>query len=170
MGSLLDEGRLPVTAVACAGCGWTVHGGTAGCRARFEALLARDFADSRFFAVHRTFVDCYSLQHPDDYCVSAKSLAAHLVGLAQIIDGAAGAATGSPELRRWLDGNRALEKPPLPTDRGAITLGDIEGIEDPAEWREAVRGWVQSIWSAYGDLHGVARNWATEAGRSGGKR
>ena len=154
-----------MTAEACGGCGRAIAGGTAGCRARFEALLARDFSDARFFGVHRLFVDCYCLQHPDEFCVSAKSLAAHLVGLGQIVEAGASAATGSGDLRKWLDGNRQLDKPALPAGRGAVTLGDIEAIEEPGAWREAVRGWAEAIWEAYRERHPVARAWAGEAGR-----
>ncbi|HEX8262914.1 MAG TPA: DUF5946 family protein [Allosphingosinicella sp.] len=155
---------------ACGGCGRAVEGGTAGCRAAFEALLARDFSDARFFGVHRLFVDCYCLQHPDDYCASAKSLAAHLVGLAQIVEQDASPATGSPGLRNWLDGDRALDKPALPAERGAMTLGDLAEIGDPAAWREAVRKWAASIWAAYRDLQPLARRWAGEAGRAAPRR
>jgi hypothetical protein len=165
---VLDEEGLLMEEQACEGCGRVVEGGTAGCRARFEALLARDFSDTRFFGVHRMFVDCYCLQHPDDYCASAKSLAAHLVGLAQILDEAASPATGSPDLRSWLDGNCKLDKPAVPAIRGAVTLGDLDGIEEPAAWREAVRGWAESTWEAYRELHPVARRWAAEAEKRGG--
>lgn len=156
-----------MAAEACGGCGWVVDGGTAGCRSRFEALLARDFSDARFFAVHRLFVDCYCLQHPDEYCASAKSLAAHLVGLAQILDEAASPATGSPGLRNWLDGERVLEKPAVPAERGAVTPGDLEGIEEPEAWRTAIRRSAESTWHAFRELHPVARRWAAEAASRG---
>jgi hypothetical protein len=126
--------------------------------------LARDYEDSAFFAVHRMFVDTYSLQHPERYCRSAKSLAAHLVGLGLILEEGISAASGAPALRAWLDGNRELEKPPLPERRGEITLGDVESIADPGPWREAVRGWAVSTWQAYAELHALARRWAAEAG------
>lgn len=166
MGSVLDEEGLLMAQAPCGGCGWRVDGGTAGCRERFETLLARDFSDARFFGVHRLSVDCYALQHPDDYCASAKSLAAHLVGLAVIVEGEANPAIGSSDLRDWLDGNRALDKPALPAERGAVTLGDLEAIEEPGAWREAVRQWADSVWAAYTPLHGLAREWLAQARRS----
>jgi hypothetical protein len=165
MGPVLAGGGAMMAIETCGGCGRAVEGGTAGCRERFELLLARDFSDARFFSVHRLFVDCYCLQHPDDYCASAKSLAAHLVGLAQIVEDGASAATGSADLRRWLDGRRDLDKPALPAGRGAVTLGDLEGIEDPAAWRAAVRRWADSVWAAYEPLHGLARDWLARAAR-----
>lgn len=148
---------------ACTGCGRAVEGGTEGCKAAFDALLARDFSDARFFATHRLFVDTYCLQHPDDYCASAKSLAGHLAGLCLILEHDASAATGAAALRRWLNGPRRLEKPPLPADRGGITLGDLLGIDDPAAWREAVTRWAGGAWEAYRDLQPVARGWVMEA-------
>jgi hypothetical protein len=154
-----------VTEERCRGCGRRVEGGTEGCQSRYEALLARDYEDPAFFAVHRMFVDTYSLQHPERYCRSAKSLAAHLVGLGQILEEGISAATGAPALRDWLDGRRELAKPPLPEARGAITLGDVEAIEEPGPWREAVRAWAASTWQAYAELHPLARRWAAEAGR-----
>jgi hypothetical protein len=148
---------------ACGGCGRAIAGGTAGCRAEFDALVGRDFTDARFFASHRLFVDVYALQHPDEFCRSAKSLAAHLAGLCLILEHEAGAATGAAALRDWLEGPRALDKPPVPATRGAITLADLAGIDDPAAWRQALRRWAESTWAAWVDLHPLARRWAAEA-------
>lgn len=64
----------------CAGCGAAVDGGTVGCGALFDEVLARDYSDPAYFRCHKLVVDCYSLQHPDEFCRSAKSLASHLVG------------------------------------------------------------------------------------------
>lgn len=148
---------------ACAGCGREIEGGAAGCRAEFDALLARDFSDARFFAMHRLFVDTYALQHPDEFCRSAKSLAAHLVGLMQIVEGGASPASGDAALRAWLDGPRELEKPPVPAGRGAITLADVGQVDDPVAWREALRRWAESTWKAWEQLRPLARQWAAEA-------
>ena len=145
----------------CSGCG--APGGTAACRASFEARLARDFADPAFFAVHRMLVDTYALQHPDDFCASAKSLAAHLVGLCLILEEGASAATGAAFLRDWLNGARALDRPDLPAERGRTILADLAGIDEPSAWRQAVRRWADSTWDAYADLQPLARRWAAEA-------
>jgi hypothetical protein len=123
--------------------------GTAGCRARFEETVARDFSDPRFFNVHRLVVDTYCLQHPDEYCVSAKSLAAHLASLCLILEEGASAATGACHLNRWLDGAGRIDKPSLPAERGRIILQDLSGIGEPSVWRQAVRRWADSTWEAY---------------------
>jgi hypothetical protein len=150
----------------CDECGWAGAGGREGCRERFEAFLARDFSDARYFASHRLFVDAYCLQHPERYCASAKSLAAHLAGLGWILEEGAPAAVGPDKLHRWLSGERRLDKPELPAARGALTIGDLPGEAAPAEWANAVRRWAGSIWAAYTPLHATARRWIGEATRS----
>jgi len=155
-----------MTTEPCDECGWAEAGGRAGCRQRFEELLARDFSDALYFRAHRMFVDTYCLQHPDQYCVSAKSLAAHLAGLGWILERGASAATGPAALHRWLSGNRALEKPPLPEARGPLTIGDLPEAASPDEWSVAVRRWAEGVWTAYAALHDHARAWADEAARS----
>lgn len=155
------EGNEP-----CDQCGWREAGGRAGCRARFEEFLARDFSDPLFFRTHRMFVDTYCLQHPEDFCASAKSLAAHLAGLCWILEGGAGTATGPEPLRRWLSGERRLDKPALPEQRGALTIGDLPEDGDAAAWGEAVRRWAESTWAAYAGLHDIAHAWVGQAARS----
>ena len=147
----------------CDECGWAEAGGRQGCRERFEAYLARDYSDPQFFRAHRLLVDAYCLQHPEQYCASAKSLAAHLAGLCWIVEGGAAAAVGPSRLRDWLDGARALDKPEMPVFRGALTIGDLPGEAGPVEWAEAVRRWAEATWAGYAPLHETARRWIAEA-------
>ena len=74
----MSANERPKSGERCSGCGLVVPGGTAGCQAIMDEVLARDFSDVLYFRVHRMMVDTYSLQHPERYCASAKSLAAHL--------------------------------------------------------------------------------------------
>jgi hypothetical protein len=147
----------------CAGCGRAVAGGTAGCRAEFEALVGRDFAEPACFTVRRLLVDAYSLQHPNEFCRSAKSLAAHRAGLCDLLERGASRATGTGALRAWLDGRRDLAKPALPAERGSLTLADVRGVETPSEHARRVEAWARSIWAAYAPLHALARRWLDQA-------
>ena len=150
----------------CAGCGWAVEGGFAGCKSRFDEVIARDFSDARYFAVHRLLVDTYCLQHPDEYCASAKSLAAHLAGLCSIIEGEASAAAGPAALQKWLNGPRDLSRPQIPAHRGRTTIADLPLEADPGAWSEAVRAWAGETWSAYRALQPLAREWLAAATRA----
>ena len=147
----------------CDGCGLASSEGTAGCQAIFDALLARDFSDATYFRMHRMLVDTYSLQHPDRYCASAKSLAAHLTGLGALLERGGSRAVGVEALRRWLDGNTSVEKPRLPSFRGALTIADVHRAPDPQAYGEAVERWARSTWDAYAALHPQARSWIAEA-------
>lgn len=147
----------------CAGCGLVVSDGTAGCQRLFDALIARDFGDALYFRVHRLAVDSYSLQHPDRYCASAKSMAAHLVGLYWILEQGGDPAIGSEPLRRWLDGPKSLARPEPPSFRGELKVKDVLAVDTPAQYAAAVRRWAESTWAAYSELHALARNWAQEA-------
>src|SRR5262245_48528058 len=147
---------------ACAGCGRPVPGGTAGCRAEFHELGARAFGDLALARRHRMIVDTYCLQHPDDFCASAKSLAAHLCGLCCAFEHG-GHPSALSALRRWLDGPRPLTKPELPPTRGAVTLADVLAAPDPDARDRAVERWARSAWDAYADLHPVARRWLQDA-------
>jgi len=152
----------------CDGCGLRVPGGTEGCRALFDELVARDFSHALYFRVHRLMVDVYSLQHPACYCKSAKSLAAHLCGLYSILEAGASRAVGDEALRRWLDGKVDLEKPELPSVRGELTIDSVRGASDPESYARAVDRWARSTWTAYASLHPLAREWFERA-RSGGR-
>lgn len=143
----------------CSGCGWTVDGGTEACRARFNEHLARDFSDARFYRAHRLFVDAYCLQHPDEYCASAKSLAAHLSGLCAILEFGASKAAGPPCLHKWLSGPREFAKPSLPEQRGSMTIGDLPATDDPARWEVTVMDWATQVWAAYEPVQDIARDW-----------
>jgi uncharacterized protein DUF5946 len=146
----------------CSGCGLVVAGGTAGCRRIFDDLLARDFSDVAYFRVHRMFVDTYSLQHPDEYCASAKSFAAHLTGLCWQLERDGSRAVGG-EPRRWLNGSPRLDRPEAPVFRGRLTIADIRDAPDGAAHADAVDRWARSTWEAYAALHPLARRWIEDA-------
>ncbi len=143
----------------CAGCGLEIKGGTAGCQALKDELSAREFGDARYFGVHRMSVDTYCLQHPDRYCASAKSLAAHLTGLCWLLNHSGNKAVGSDALRRWLNTQPRLTKPEIPAFRGEVTVADVYKAPTVQAYTSAVQRWARSTWEAYAPLHGVAEEW-----------
>ena len=148
----------------CTGCGLVLEGGTAACQGLFQELIARDFSDVLYFAVHRLAVDAYALQHPERYGRSAKSLAAHLTGVCCAMEH-----DGSPEInaavQRWLNGRSPISRPEVPAFRGAMTIADVLRAPDPAAHADAVRRWARSTWEAWSALHPLARRWIAEATR-----
>jgi uncharacterized protein DUF5946 len=147
----------------CGGCGLTVDGGTAGCRAIFDRLALPALADNPFVPWRRLLVDTYSLQHPDPFCVSATSLAAHLTGLGWILEYRGDAASGSDQLRRWLNSRPVLVKPPLPSSYGDVRIDALLETGSADEIAAAVRRWAETTWQAYAALHPTARDWIARA-------
>lgn len=147
----------------CEGCGLRVRGGTAGCQALFDEFRAREIAElAAAYASTRLTVDVYCIQHPDRYCVSAKSLAAHLTGVGWAVE-RGGGEWGLRQLQRWLDSGPKLEKPSLPASHGALTIADVASASDADAYVGALDAWARSAWSAYADLHEVARRWIDAA-------
>ncbi|MDQ6772673.1 MAG: DUF5946 family protein [Candidatus Dormibacteraeota bacterium] len=146
---------------ACPGCGVVVAGGAEGCQAMFDRLSVRlTTSGGLAYTVRRLAVDCYCLQHPDRYCVSAKSLAAHLTGLCWALE-FDGGENGLKALQTWLNGQIPLKKPPIPSNRGRLTVSDL--VDDQGSIPAAVDRWARSIWDAYDHLHSTATRWVEEA-------
>ena len=152
-----------MTVARCAGCGLNIEGGTEGCQRLFEELVGRDFSDVRYGRLHGMLVDTYCLQHPDRYCVSGKSLAAHLCGLCLIMERGGSRAQPHEPLRRWLDGPKKLDKPRLPARRGSITIAAIRDADGPEAHAVALDRWAKDVWAAYSTVHEQARTWLDAA-------
>ena len=118
--------------------------------------MALSYADTRLS------VDVYCLQHPERYCVSAKSLAAHLTGVCWALE-LGGGEEGLRSLQRWLNGPGHLAKPQIPALRGNLTIADLVARIGQGGYREALGEWARSTWAAYSDLHSLARDWVDEA-------
>ena len=147
-----------------------VPGGREACQRLFNEVLAREFGDYQYAAVHRLTVDAYSLQHPAEYMRSAKSYVAHLTGVYAAIEERDPAATNRA-VQRWLDGPAAFRRPdhPAPRQRGAINVLYVHGAVDPADHARRVREWAMSTWEAWRGYHHVARQWVDEATRRIGR-
>jgi len=111
--------------------------------------------------MRRLAVDCYACQH-DRYILSGRSLAAHLTGLAVAIEHD-GSEQLTERVQRWLSRTRHIEKPAVPRARGTITIADVAATA-PEEYAAAVRRWAGSVWDAWREQHGLAREWIAAAG------
>ena len=158
-------------ATGCSGCGLTVANGSAGCQSIMDQILALHFGNAVYFSVHRLFVDTYALQHPERYCASFKSLAAHLAHLCWSLERGGSRAVPSEAIRRWVERHPHLDKPPLPDRRGGLTVAEVARTPTPAEHQQAVDRWARSTWEAYANLQSTARHWVDVAlGQSPGAR
>ena len=125
----------------------------------FDEFRVREMSElAPSYASSRLTIDVYCLQHPDRYCVSAKSLAAHLTGVCWALEHGI-TEGGLRELQRRLETRHDLVKPPVPADHGKLTVADIAALTGPDEYLRALDRWARSTWAAYSDLQEIAREW-----------
>jgi hypothetical protein len=147
----------------CGGCGLVVSGGAEACRALFDQIAAPIPGGTPLLPFRRLVVDTYALQHPDPFCVSATSLAAHLTGVGWILEYRGSATSGSDQIRRWLNSRPALVKPALPASYGDVRIDAIAEVSARGAVEAAVDRWARSTWAAYAPLHPIAREWIAHA-------
>ncbi|SRR6266542_2534710 len=147
----------PAGPAPCPSCGARL-GGRAGCQSAFDQLSADAWGTPVRGAVHNLVVDTYAMQHPEEYGRSPKSYAAHVTALCCGVEHA-----GDQKLywaiSRWLDGPAAVEKPPLITRRGSLTIADVYAAAREDAYADLVRRWAGDVWAAYADQQKLARKW-----------
>lgn len=146
----------------CPDCGAHGVNGRAGCQALYDEITARAYDDWRYAAKQTLAFDTYCMQHPDTYCRSAKSYAAHLTRLCCGLefDGRTAVYTA---IQQWLNGQVVLEKPPVLTARGSLTIAEITVAQLPEEHNQLVQEWAKNVWDAYAWQQELARQWVAQA-------
>jgi hypothetical protein len=157
-------------AICCIGCGGLVprmDGPThrymessPGCWYLYGQVLAREYGDLAFAALHRLTVDAYAVQHPGRPSPQAiQSVCVHLLSLCLVVERdlavtyatrVMGEATRAKERFFWLT---------PPASLGAVTVADVAGAATPDEHEERVREWAKSAWCAWAEHHATVRRW-----------
>jgi hypothetical protein len=131
-----------------------------GCWHLYGQVLAREYSDRAFSALHRLTVDAYAVQHPGHPSPQAiQSVCVHLLSLCLVFErGLAasyatrvmGEATRTKDRFVWLT---------PPAGRGAVTVADVAVAAEPHAHEERVRSWAGSAWSAWAEHHAIVRSW-----------
>jgi hypothetical protein len=149
----------------CPECGAPVVGGRAGCQALWDEMSAQVYHSMDNAAARDLAFDAYCMQHPERYCRSAKSHAAHLTRLCCGLEYG-----GDPQvyaaIQQWLNGTVDIKKPEAPGRRGALTVSDLSAARSGQEHARLVHEWAASVWEAYTAQHKLARNWIQAALRA----
>jgi hypothetical protein len=161
----------PAAASPCPGCGAVIpdpgnvappHDGTSpGCWALYGDILAREYGEWSYPAIHRLTLDAYGAQHPGEPSPkSIQAMAVHLIALhlslersipARRVPAEIGRLVVDPTVFRW------LEPPPA---AGQRTVLDVAGASTLREHQARVQWWARSVWEAWSDHHDVIRRWA----------
>jgi len=146
----------------CPECGGQVAGGRGGCQALFDEIGYAMTTDLRVARIHHLGFDAYCMQHVESYCASAKSYAAHLIGLWWGVQNPESAEPMAPVLRTF-NLNADLVKPPVLSHRGSITLPDIMKDSplsgDIDAFARRIREWAAHVWQAYESQHAIVEAW-----------
>jgi hypothetical protein len=171
----------PGPLIACTGCGapvpdsdGAVHrylGMSPGCFEIYGEVVAREYTDYRYGAVHNLSVDAYALQHPGtESPQTIKSAAVHLISLYLQLEHDYNSMQAA-RIKQQAAGNSARYHwliPPAPA--GAITVVEVHRASDASEHARIVRQWAAAVWQAWSVHHDTVREWAalcSGAGRTG---
>ena len=139
----------PETLAQCTRCRAIVPGGTEGGWSLFQEVLALEYSDPAYGAVHFLTVDAHAPQHSEDH--GPRSNAFHLLRLRMLLEYG-----GDPRIGqnpKWfqaqLDGNREAPYLQPPAERGGVTIADVHGAASAEEHAERVYRWARSVWEAW---------------------
>ncbi len=132
-----------------------------GCWATYGIVLARDFGEYSYPAVHRLSVDSCAVQHPGKPNRQAiQSVAVHLIGLycslekglpAAQVTAAIGRATRVSDQFVWLE---------PPASMGPITVVDAANANSLEAYQRVAKEWAHSAWEAWSAHHAQITAWA----------
>lgn len=129
------------------------------CWARFGDVLAREFGDPAYFALHQLTVDAHASQHSGGAERRAiQSVGLHLMTLCMVIEDGADPRKG-PALHRRMVTRPAFDRLDPPSMDGRLTVSDVRGATTPAEHERLVRAWVTDAWQAWAPHHDTVRRW-----------
>lgn len=151
----------------CSRCGAVVSGGKAGCQRLFEEVLALEYSDPAYGAVHLLTVDAYALQHSEDH--GPRSNAFHLLRLRVLLEHGGDPRLGwnPPWFQAQINDKRPAPFLEPPANRGEVTIADVHGAKTPEEHAERVWHWARSVWEAWSEYHDWARRWLKDRTKKG---
>lgn len=161
---------------ACPGCGASfaasdgpTHrylGASAGCWAVFGEILAREYSDARYFAVHHLTVDAYCAQHPGDSSRRAvQSAGVHLIALYMAIELGRDAAELAKARGQAVKTGAFVHL--APPSQYAMTVIDVRAADSPEMHGRLVRAWAEEVWQRWQPHHTTIRAWANNLPRGG---
>ncbi len=128
-------------------------GGTETCQKLFEEVLAQEYTNPDYGAVHLMAVDCYALQHSEIH--RPHSNAFHLLRLGWMLlrDGDPKIGKTDLDFKRYARDLRRFPYLEPPKDRGNITVADVARAKSAKVHKKTVRAWADCVWRAWSGHH-----------------
>lgn len=159
--------------IACIGCGGRfadTDGPThrymasaPGCWACFGEVLAREYSDIHYHAVHRLTVDAYALQHPGQPALqTVRSVALHGISLCAIFEEGVSLNQATPIIQKAAKHKERFVWLPPPASMGPLTIADVHQAQHADEHVERVWQWAKTTWKAWSAHHPTFRQWLAD--------
>ncbi len=131
-----------------------------GCWAVYGEVLAREYSNADYFAVHRLTVDAYAVQHPGSKDrQSIHSIGVHLIRLCLFLEHGLTAERANDAMLEAAKNKHTFTWLEPPTCLGEITAADIAKTNSVDEHKALVKEWAQCVWDAWSCHHGIVRKW-----------
>jgi hypothetical protein len=159
---------FPIEQSACPGCGvrlpaieGPVHRymhSSPACWHAFGIVLAREYEDRAYFAVHNLTVDAYAVQHPGDASPQAlQSVGLHLMRLHLQLELGVAPAQVLALTREAVKDKGRFARLSRPGFMGDVTVVDVVAARNAAEHGQAVHAWAHAAWQAWAHHHDAVR-------------
>lgn len=139
----------------CDGSRHSYLGGSASCWAAYGKLLAREYADPAYMAVHRQTVDAYCAQHPGlPERRTIQSINVHLAGLCLVIERGSSGVFARGLIAKLTENHQDhfCWLPP-PAKLGDVRVTDILAAKNPSVHAQEVQRWAKAVWAAWKPHH-----------------
>lgn len=131
-----------------------------GCWAVYGEVLAREYSDQSYFAVHRLTVDAYSVQHSGSTDrQSIQSVAVHLIRLCLFLQHGLTAKNANNAMLKAAKNKRSYTWLQPPASFGSITAADVAKTSTVDEHHAMVKTWAQHAWEAWSAHHDTINAW-----------
>jgi hypothetical protein len=160
------------TFIDCIGCGAKVadiegpnfrypNASVPGCWKVFGEIMAKEFGEFRYPAIHRLSVDAYAAQHPGtETRQTIQSVNVHLIALCLFIE----RKYPAPKVTDMMRGAVHMFEKELcwlepPEKRGKFTVLDVIEAKYLQEHVERVQLWALSVWGAWSAHYNIIRSY-----------
>ena len=163
----MAAGTLAIRCIGCSGLVPRMDGPThrymqssPGCWYLYGQVLALEYGDLGFAALHRLTVDTYAVQHPGlPSSQTIQSVCVHLMSLCLVLERGLAATYATRIMGEATRAKGRFSWLPPPASLGEVTVADVAGAAAVDQHEERVRAWATSAWSAWAEHHATVRSW-----------
>jgi hypothetical protein len=134
-------------------------GSSASCWAAYGELLAKEYGDQAYMAVHRQTVDAYCAQHPGlPERRTIQSINVHLAGLCLVIERGCSGEFARRHLAKLSENHedQFCWLPPPPS-LGEVRVTEVLAADQATAHAREVRRWAEEVWSVWEPHHSHVR-------------